>query len=99
MTEACTQTRTRWLKFATCHGQITVSSRGRSGASSRSFVWVSIAYPGVVLFGVREASRVKKTREVKANACRGSKTGKVLAKRLSRVLRSPEGGSHGEEDE
>ena len=62
-------------------------------------MWVSIAYPGVVLFGVGEASRVKKTREVEASTYRGSETREVLAKRLNRVLRNPEGGSHGEEDQ
>src|SRR5712691_8552960 len=38
-----------------------------SRASSRSFEWVSIAYPGVVRFDVRITSRVEKTREAQAS--------------------------------
>ena len=52
-----------------------------------------------MLFVVGEASRVEKTREIGASTYRGSKTREVLAKRLNRVLRNPEGGSHGERDQ
>src|SRR5260221_431441 len=63
--------------LADCHGQITVSCRSHVEASSRSFKWVSIAYPGVVQFGVRGALRVEKTREAKASAYCGSKTREI----------------------
>src|SRR5260221_10493770 len=68
-----------------------------SRASSRSFEWVSIAYPGIVRFDVRRASRVEKTQEVKASTCRGSKTKGIGLSSSSRALRSPEGSSHRKE--
>jgi len=68
-----------------------------SGASSRSFEWVSIAYPGVVRF--RRASRVEKTQEVRASTCRDSKTREIGLSGSSRALRDPEGGSRREETE
>src|SRR5712691_5822081 len=74
-----------------CHAEVT------SRASSRSFEWVSIAYPGVVRFDVRRASRVEKTQEVKASTYRGSKTKGIGLSSSSRALRSPEGGSRRKE--
>src|SRR5260221_9374368 len=68
---------------------VTVRSPCRSGvvrASSRSFVWVSIAYPGVVWVGVERSSRIEKIREEKASTYRGSKTREIRLSDLSESL-------------
>src|SRR5260221_6451669 len=68
-----------------------------SRASSRSFEWVSIAYPGVVWFDVGRASRVEKTQEVRASTYRGSKMREFGLSGSSRALIGPEGRSHRKE--
>src|SRR5260221_13930657 len=77
---------------AKAHSNVTVRSPCRvevvSRASSRSFEWVSIAYPGVVQFGVRGTSRVEKTQEVYSEHLSRLEDERDPTKRLGESLES-----------
>ncbi len=81
-----------WCLKREARSNVTVRSPCRievvSRASSRSFEWVSIAYPGVVWFGVRGNSRVEKTQGVYSEHLSRLEDERDPTKRLGESLES-----------